>query len=169
MNCDTVLQKINSAFEGRMDTVRFADTLRLKGTRTLGAVPFLHRNSTIAPARITPVEVTVTEENEILETPQAFALSQNYPNPFNPTTTIEFDVPGTSTVTLKVYNIIGQEIVTLLDHEIVDEGREVVEFNAAELASGVYFYRIVAEPLNGEDEESSHQPFVAIKKMMLLK
>ena len=75
--------------------------------------------------------------------PEKFGLSQNYPNPFNPSTTIRIDVPTSSRVTLKVFDILGREVTTLLD-EVVAAGSHDVTFSAASLPSGVYFYRIVA-------------------------
>jgi hypothetical protein len=77
------------------------------------------------------------------ETPSTFALYQNYPNPFNPTTTISYALPKQSHVSVKVFNTLGQEVASLVD-EVQDEGVKNVEFNASNLASGVYFYRIVA-------------------------
>jgi hypothetical protein len=77
-------------------------------------------------------------------TPDEFALSQNYPNPFNPSTTIRFDIPISSFVTLKVYNIVGQEVATLVN-EKREAGRYKIDFNASNLASGMYFYRLTAD------------------------
>lgn len=74
--------------------------------------------------------------------PDEFALAQNYPNPFNPTTTIVYDVPVDGRVTLHVYNVLGQEIATLVD-EPVRAGRHFVEWNAVGVSSGVYFCKIV--------------------------
>jgi photosystem II stability/assembly factor-like uncharacterized protein len=85
-----------------------------------------------------------------------FHLSQNYPNPFNPSTTINFDLPKTSDVRIEVYNITGQKVVTLLNKKM-PAGNHQVEFNAQNLSSGVYFYRIEA----GE--------FQDVKKMILLR
>jgi hypothetical protein len=82
----------------------------------------------------------------VTETPGAaltFTLNQNYPNPFNPSTQIEFILPGELKVDLKVYNILGQEVATLLN-ETLTPGRHSVTFNAGNLASGVYIYRINA-------------------------
>ncbi|MEP0862573.1 MAG: T9SS type A sorting domain-containing protein, partial [Ignavibacterium sp.] len=88
--------------------------------------------------------------------PKEFALSQNYPNPFNPTTVISWQSPVASHQTLKVYDILGNEVVTLVD-EHREAGRYKVEFDASSLASGVYIYKLTAGS------------FVSSKKMMVVK
>lgn len=88
--------------------------------------------------------------------PLRATLQQNYPNPFNPITTIRFELPKASRVSLKVYDILGREVATLLDG-FSEAGEKSVEFRASNFATGVYFYRLVA----GE--------FVETKKLMLLK
>jgi poly(3-hydroxybutyrate) depolymerase len=88
--------------------------------------------------------------------PSHFSLDQNYPNPFNPTTTISFSLPAARPVTLKIYDILGQEVATLIQ-EVLVSGRHVVRWNASGLASGVYFYRLQA----GE--------FTQTKRLLLLK
>jgi len=88
--------------------------------------------------------------------PETYALNQNYPNPFNPNTEINFDIPTRSHTTLKVYNILGQEVETLVDEEL-SQGRYVAEWDASMYSSGIYFYK-----LNSED-------FVDTKKMVLVK
>jgi hypothetical protein len=96
-------------------------------------------------------------DEPVIETiPAVYALEQNYPNPFNPSTRIEFSLPKQSNVELKVYNVIGQEVATLIDQPM-DAGRHVVTFDARSLASGLYFYRILA----GE--------FTSVRKMVLVK
>jgi hypothetical protein len=89
--------------------------------------------------------------------PLVYSLAQNYPNPFNPSTQIEFSLPKQSAVTLKVYNILGQEVATLLGNTTMTGGTHSVMFNARGLASGMYFYRLQAGS------------FTDVKKMLLLK
>ncbi len=86
----------------------------------------------------------------------SYVLEQNYPNPFNPTTVIKYSTPEVSKVMLKLFNLLGEEVATLVNEEKV-AGNYTVEFNAATLPSGVYFYRIQA----GD--------FIQIKRMLLLK
>ncbi len=101
-------------------------------------------------------------------TPGTYALGQNYPNPFNPTTTIPFRVPYDSRVSVKVYNVFGQEVATLADG-VRQAGEWVVAWNATSdagqpLATGVYYYRIEAVSLSGTDGE-----FTNTRRMVLLK
>ncbi|OGU76069.1 MAG: hypothetical protein A2V93_04165 [Ignavibacteria bacterium RBG_16_34_14] len=94
-------------------------------------------------------------EVEVL-TSTEFALNQNYPNPFNPSTSIKYQIPADGIVTLKIFDILGNEVKTLVkEHKPV--GRYEVEFDASDLASGVYIYRM---QVNG---------FTSTKKLMLLK
>ncbi|MFA6407462.1 MAG: T9SS type A sorting domain-containing protein [Candidatus Paceibacterota bacterium] len=89
--------------------------------------------------------------------PHIFSLEQNYPNPFNPTTVIAFSVPYASRVTLKVYNLLGQEVATLMEGSEQSAGMHSVPFDASHLASGVYLYKMNA----GE--------FVMTRRMVLQK
>jgi hypothetical protein len=86
---------------------------------------------------------TATSVNPPVGTPRLFALNQNYPNPFNPTTQISYSVPTTGLVTLKVYNILGQEVANLFSG-MKNAGEYVATFDGTKLASGVYFYRLQA-------------------------
>jgi hypothetical protein len=88
--------------------------------------------------------------------PQFYDLSQNYPNPFNPNTTIRYQIPKAGMVTLKVYDIIGREVTTLINENKI-EGFYTVKFNASKLPSGVYIYQIRVND------------YVSSKKMILLK
>jgi hypothetical protein len=73
--------------------------------------------------------------------PKNYTLKQNYPNPFNPVTKIEYSLPQNSYITLKVYNILGKEVATLAD-KYERAGNHVVTYDAANLASGIYFYTL---------------------------
>lgn len=80
--------------------------------------------------------------NEII-IPNTFELNQNYPNPFNPSTTIEYTIPENSRVSLKIYDILGKEVATLVDKE-QNSGTYIVIWDAKSFSSGIYFYRITA-------------------------
>jgi len=88
--------------------------------------------------------ITFTDLDDELdnERPQSIELSQNYPNPFNPSTQITFSLPATQEVTLKVYDIMGREVATLLQNSRQSAGTNSVTFDATNVASGVYFYRL---------------------------
>jgi len=73
-----------------------------------------------------------------------FRLNQNYPNPFNPTTTISYTIPMMSNVSLKVFNILGKEVATLVN-ETKNAGNYSINFNASGLSSGVYFYQLTTD------------------------
>jgi hypothetical protein len=101
-----------------------------------------------------PQVATAVEENWSVA--MTYELSQNYPNPFNPSTTIQFTIPTQNVVTLKIFNILGQEVMTILN-EKMDAGKHIVKFDASKLTSGVYLYQVSAGK------------FVETKKMILLK
>ncbi len=96
--------------------------------------------------------------------PKVFALEQNYPNPFNPTTVISYQLPVASEVSLKVYDMLGREVMTLVNGK-QEAGAYNFTLNATGLASGIYFYRLQASATNG----ASSSNFVETKKMMLVK
>lgn len=79
--------------------------------------------------------------NDVSDVPYNFSLTQNYPNPFNPTTMIEYSIPQTGLVTLKVYDVLGKEIIEL-ENGIKQQGIHKTGFSAEQLASGIYFYRL---------------------------
>lgn len=101
-------------------------------------------------------DVITGVNNNITSIPNEFSLSQNYPNPFNPSTKISYTIPSNGLVTLKIFNMLGKEVASLVN-EVKSAGTYEVNFNAANLSSGVYFYRL----------ESGN--FVDTKKMFLLK
>jgi len=118
------------------------------------------------------IDFMITDANGLIMTkqfifsytgPKEFKLEQNYPNPFNPTTTIQYQIPaspnaskGGAFVSLKIYDILGSEVVTLVNEE-QQPGYYEVEFNASHLASGMYVYRLQA----GE--------YISTKKMLMIK
>ena len=104
-----------------------------------------------------PVSATVTSVDiKNYTIPDEYTLSQNYPNPFNPTTMISFDIPKQTEAVLTILNIRGERVITVFDRDL-SAGRHEVEFNANDLVSGLYFYRIEC------------QGFLAVKKMLLVK
>ncbi len=98
--------------------------------------------------------VGITGNDPVL--PSTFALGQNYPNPFNPATVIKYQLPRSSNVMIKVFDILGKEVTTLVNEKI-EAGYHQVEFNGGNLASGLYLYKIEADG------------FTEVKKMMLIK
>ena len=95
-------------------------------------------------------------KNSLVQTISDYSLSENYPNPFNPITKINYTIPQTSFVILKVYDLLGREVATLVNEE-KPVGKYVVYFDANNLASGVYIYKIQA------------RSFLATKKFILMK
>ncbi len=106
-----------------------------------------------------------SEYSEVVEAdvkvPMEYNLAQNYPNPFNPSTKINFSLAVDSRVTLKIFDVLGQEVATLLNEQIA-ASRQEVTFDASKLNSGVYFYRLEAEGIDGSK-------FTSVKKMILAK
>ncbi len=100
--------------------------------------------------------ITAISNNSISEIPADYELSQNYPNPFNPSTIISFSIPKTGNTELSIYNILGQKVATLVDKEL-SAGSFEYQFNASNLTSGIYFYKL----------QSNN--FISIKKMILIK
>lgn len=99
---------------------------------------------------------TVGISNISTQIPERFKLEQNYPNPFNPVTNIKFSIPVTGVVKLKVYDILGKEVATLVNKQLT-AGTYQADFNGANFSSGVYFYKLETEG------------FTEVKKMMLVK
>ncbi len=102
--------------------------------------------------------------NPLKETPRTFALHQNFPNPFNPVTDIRYDLPKPARVTLKVYDLLGQELQTLVD-DVQDAGFRSVQWDGNHYASGVYLYKLsITDP-----SPSSGPGTVEVRKMILMK
>jgi hypothetical protein len=166
---------INVAFSGAFDTSSFGSGSKspppaggfgatiLTGVRSISAQSVVIRGADNQPATLPSYAKPFNPE-----APTKFELSQNYPNPFNPTTTIEFTLNEDAFVTLKIYDILGQEVATLLDREQLTSGANDVDFNASNMSSGVYYYRISVENVN-DDGLVTGQTLTQVKKMMLLK
>jgi len=158
---DACISRINAAFGGPYVAESFSPFI-VAGTHSLDEVYFLHPNPAATPAT-SPVSRFSIFDIE----PEHYALAQNYPNPFNPTTTIEFALPYTSMITLQVYNMLGQLVATLADRQPMEEGSQSIDFDASQLPSGVYLYRISAEQIT--DDGTPGQHFATVKKMVLMK
>ncbi len=133
----SVSQKINSTIQISPSFVK----------ENLGVVVFVQRTSTkevLQSEYISYQNLVVTDVNkQTLTTPSSFVLHQNYPNPFNPSTLINYELPEAGNVSLKVYDILGNVVATLVN-DFKSEGVHNVTFNGAGLSSGVYFYELKA-------------------------
>jgi hypothetical protein len=159
LNLDSTISRINRAFDGDYQAISFTPFL-LAGTHSLGDVPWLLPNPSASPVGISQVNASIIDEQ-----PDGFELRQNYPNPFNPTTTIEFNLGDDPVVvTLKVYDMLGREVATLMNEEETDGGEQCINFDASGLSSGIYFYRITARG-TGDVSQYYHDS----RKMLLLK
>jgi hypothetical protein len=173
-----------SAFDVRFSSQRFVDDLSSEKTAVdirakypITAHWNIHDGNFYSLAGVTisgKGSYTFNEEKPLLlkrltgGIPLTFGLLQNYPNPFNPLTVIRYQLPVSSRVTLKIYNILGQEVKTLVD-QIQDAGYQSVEWNGinnigTQLTSGVYFYR-----LSAVSARNSNNIFTIVKKMMFIK
>ncbi len=93
--------------------------------------------------------------------PSVFSLKQNYPNPFNPSTKISFSLPVDARVSLDIYNVLGQKVTTLINHNL-PAGEHNITFDASEFTSGIYFYQL-------EAKSGNEKKFSSVKKMILTK
>jgi len=105
---------------------------------------------------ISESSIVEVEEDKSLS-PQTFSLSQNYPNPFNPRTIIKWQIPETDAVTLKIFDVLGREVITLVNGEMIGAGEHETVFDATNFSSGIYFYKLQAGN------------FIETRKMLLLK
>jgi hypothetical protein len=121
-----------------------------------GVLGYTHSNYKLCPRKNDDIVgfTDVKTENQVM--PTQYALSQNYPNPFNPSTVISYSIPKSGLVNIKVFNLLGQEVRTLVNQN-QNAGTFQVTFNANSLTSGVYFYSLTVDN------------FTQVKKMMLLK
>jgi hypothetical protein len=137
----------------RATTVKVGD----KFTALTGVLGYTHAYYKLCPRKNADVVGYTTEikrENDLRAA--SFSLNQNYPNPFNPSTTISYSIPKTGMVTLKVYDVLGREVQTLVN-QMQTNGNYKVSFNASSLPSGIYFYNLTSNS------------FTQVKKMILIK
>ena len=152
------IEEIPSEYDVALIDLQHGTSIDLRRTREYGFRPATvqsHFKIVVGPEAFVAKEAAGS-------LPKAFALDQNYPNPFNPVTTISYAVPEESFVTLDVYTVLG-ELVSELVHGHTSPGYKAVEFDAHGIASGVYFYRLVARSPAG-----SHL-FTRTKKLVLLR
>ena len=163
---DSVVHRINGAFSGPIDTLSFGDSLCLTGVRPVSDVPFLRENPVVSPAHIphAPWAGLDVDESEDVTDPAFIRNVQNYPNPFNPATTIEFELLEDASVSVRIFNILGQEVAAPSLHEWYPAGTGSAGFDASRLPSGVYFYQVVAEPGSGGPQRTA-----GVGKMLLVK
>jgi hypothetical protein len=142
----------------------YVDTSTVFTERTTAGVTYYYRITVFDwnGNESKPSDQIKTDGNSVVsvegtdEVPKAFTLNQNYPNPFNPSTTIAYDIPSASFVSLKVYTILGQEVMTLVESQH-QPGRYTITFSANGLSSGMYIYKLTA----GQ--------FQSVKRMLLMK
>ncbi|MFH0990891.1 MAG: S8 family serine peptidase [bacterium] len=123
----------------------------------------LQQNADVAKAKWKSI-LKVVDVEKLPEVPRSFSLDQNYPNPFNPRTTIAYRIPERSIVTLKLFDLLGREVLTLVNEEQL-AGAHALAWDAAAYPSGVYFYRIEVHPLSGGRMGS----FVETRKLILMR
>jgi hypothetical protein len=103
------------------------------------------------------IESTTDVDNPVSNIPDKYDLYQNYPNPFNPSTTIRFDLPQDTRLSLKIYNVLGQEVMTLIDNQEMKAGSYSKVVDLSKLSSGIYIYKLVSPE------------YQSVKKMILIK
>ncbi len=123
----------------------------------VGVLYFSFGNYKLTPRKDDDFIGFVSDISNQTEMPNNYKLTQNYPNPFNPSTKINYSLPVEANVTLKIFNILGQEVMTLIDNELMSAGNHEISFKANGLPTGIYIYSLRAND------------FVQTKKMLLLK
>ncbi|HAP34958.1 MAG TPA: hypothetical protein DCQ28_03095 [Bacteroidetes bacterium] len=167
---DSVLTNASSVFWSITELAKYADAWTIKplsGT-AFAQTDMLQNGFVIIPegaasrdiliiktgAKYTKVLTSVDDQQ--IESPREFSLSQNFPNPFNPETKIQYALPSTERVSLKVFDILGKEVATLVN-QVQQQGHYTVRFNGTALSSGMYFYRIQTGS------------YISVKRMILIK
>ena len=151
---DSVVTRLNRSFLAQIDStdILFRRPLVVEGRIELDDVPFLQIGDSI-DGKFSEVEGEIL----VSRLPENPSLAQNYPNPFNPTTIIRYSLLENSRVTLKIYNVLGEEVASLLNNEEIEIGEHEILFDASNLSSGIYYYRLIT------------QSFTETRKMLLVK
>ncbi len=116
----------------------------------------IYRPQSFIPGVVTVLAPTAIDDEAVQTLPSRLALAQNYPNPFNPTTTIEFTLPLAGATRLEVFNVLGQQVVTLVDRSL-GAGTHQIQWDGVNQPSGIYFYRL------------THREGAQTRKMILVK
>jgi len=153
-NSGYILKTINSGFNWTIDAIVTSNNLWALSFINSTTAWAIGSNGVVIRQGI-PVGITQTVNEE----PQVFILKQNYPNPFNPSTSINFELSKNSNIQLTIYDLLGDEIETLIDKEM-PLGNYTILYNAKNLASGIYIYKL---------EINDNPEFSKCKKMLLLK
>ena len=169
---DSAAGQTRGYIDGVLDTIRSQTPLNINGTAPfkvggystsaglLGMIDeFRIWDKALSDAEVAAAwnhQFIISGITPVINMPDQFGLSQNYPNPFNPSTKIDYQIPNSGLVILKVYDVLGKEVATLIN-EVKQAGSYTVTFNASSLPSGTYFYRLEA----GD--------YLNVKKMILLK
>lgn len=168
---DTVLSLVTEVKEFEDRTI--IPVLNYKYAKNLGFISSISCEFSCASSKLVyalidgeeyGIKISSLNEPKASTVPSKFILLQNYPNPFNPMTKVKYEIPERSFVTIRVYDVLGKEIATLVNEE-KHAGEYEVEFNAAKLSSGIYFYKLQA----GDPSTGSGQSFIQTKKMVLLR
>jgi hypothetical protein len=150
------------------DTVQFEDTTLVLAKQLDAEIDYYWQVSAGnvggfgLPATYRLFTSGTTDVEQPVVVPVVFALMQNYPNPFNPSTTISFDVPKSAHVNIVIYDVLGRVVTTLVD-EVKPANRYHVVWNASNVSTGVYFYRMTAKSTDGSGD------FTSVKKLLLMK
>ncbi len=164
---DRYVEELNSASkEIKISSAEYPVKLKIVGTELkvsdlLGGkvINVLLKDGETITINNSAIEILRIEGKSV---PTEFALYQNYPNPFNPVTKIKYAIPVDSKVRIAVYNLLGEEVREIVNQN-VSAGYNEIEFNASDLSSGLYLYRIEANAMAGKDH------FISVKKMLVIK
>lgn len=154
------LEQGNNDYHNYWDASLELEPIRIKQGDTfeelIGIQYFSFSNYKLVPRTNDDFVGHVTDVKDEALTAEKYSLAQNYPNPFNPTTNIQFSIPESGLVTLKIYDVLGQEVMNLINQEM-NRGVHRIKVDASQLSSGIYFYRL------------DTGNFTSTKKMLLLK